>query len=150
MRGRLPSGPDCVDHLPGSDVAKDRVRAILETIAGVRRVGEACDELQIGDPRFRQLRAEALMAAIAAMEPGQAGRPRQTLTPEQLEIIRLKEQLAQKEVELKTAQARAEIAVILPKVVHKADASVTEQAEPEKKTRRRQPSRPTRGKRKST
>jgi hypothetical protein len=107
-------------------------------------------QLQLSDPRFRQLRAAALTGAIAALEPGHAGRPRHTLTPEERDISRLNEELARMEVELKAAQARAEIAVILPNVVHKPDASAAEPPDPEKKTRRRhRPSRPTRGKKKN-
>jgi transposase-like protein len=117
MRGRLPSGPDYVNHLPGSDLARERARVVLETLSGQRRVQEACELLQISEPRFWQLRDEMLTAAVASMEPGQAGRPSQTVTPEQAEIAQLKQQLADKQVELKAAQARAEIAMILPNLL---------------------------------
>src|SRR5262249_52110517 len=42
MRGRTPSGPECVEQLPGSDKARQRVRVILETMTGALRVQEAC------------------------------------------------------------------------------------------------------------
>jgi transposase-like protein len=126
MRGRTPSGPDYVDHLPGSDLARERARVVLETLGGQRRVQEACELLQISEPRFWQLREEMLTAAVASMEPGQAGRPAQTVTPEQAEIARLKQQLADIEVELKTAQARTEIAVILPNVLKPKPAEQTD------------------------
>jgi hypothetical protein len=31
MRGRIPAGPEYVEHLQGSDKAKARLRVILET-----------------------------------------------------------------------------------------------------------------------
>jgi hypothetical protein len=146
MRGRYPSGPDCLNDLPGSGLAKERARAILETITGQRRVQEVCDALHISEQRFRQLRTEMMTASIGSMEPGHAGRPRHTLTPEQMEILQLKQRLADKEVELKAAEARAEIALILPRV--RQDSAAHNSGEPEKKTRPRR--RATPGRRKST
>jgi hypothetical protein len=146
MRGRLPSGPDYVDHLPGSDLAKDRARTILETLSGQRRTLEACALLDISVSRLYQLRLEMLTAAIVSMEPGQAGRPRHTISSDQARIALLEQHQADMEVELKAAEARAEIAVILPQVVHQCDSSQPPQ--PEKKTRRRH--HPAPGKRKNT
>src|SRR5580692_11234471 len=56
MRGRYPSGPEFVDHVSGSVIAKDRARVLLETIAGTCRVKEACTRLGVSEPRFDQLR----------------------------------------------------------------------------------------------
>jgi hypothetical protein len=131
MRGRLPSGPDYVEHLSGSPLAKERSRVILETLGGPKRVLEACAELQISEPRFQQLRLQMLQAAVDSLEPGQAGRPRQTVTPQQAQIAQLQQQLAELQVELRAAQARAELAVVLPRVVHDRNAAASE---PEKKS----------------
>jgi hypothetical protein len=135
MRGRRPSGPAYVEQMPGSELAKQRARGVLETLTGQRRVLDVCEQLNISEPRFQQLRVEALTAAVASMEPGHAGRPRRTVTPEQAEITALKQQVANMEVALKAAEARAEIALILPKAVQ--PPARPDQAEPEKKTRRR-------------
>ncbi len=132
MRGRRPFGPTCVEHVPGSNLAKERARGVFETLSGQRRVTDVCAELQIGDLRFRQLRETLVTAAVASLEPGQPGRPRRTLSPEQVKIAQLEQQLADKELELKAAQARAEIALVLPRAV--------QTPEPEKKTRRRRKS----------
>jgi hypothetical protein len=56
MRGRHPSGPEYVEHLQGSAQAKERLRLILETMTGKRRVQEACQLLKISPQRFEQLR----------------------------------------------------------------------------------------------
>ena len=122
MRGRRPAGPNYVDRLPGSAQARERLRVVLETIAGRRRVTEACAILGVCPQRFHQLRESSLLAAMADLEPGTPGRPPQTPTPAQEEIDALQEQLADKDVELRAAQARAEIAVAMPRVVHEPTA----------------------------
>jgi transposase-like protein len=149
MRGRRPSGTEVVDRQEGSSTAKERVKAVLDTIAGNCRVEEACRRLQISEQRFRQLREEVLAGALAGAEPGKPGRPAQVVTAADEEIRLLKEQLAAMNLELRAAQARAEIALTLPRVVQspgEPEASATEV--PEKKTRGR-PRRPP-GTRKNT
>jgi hypothetical protein len=147
MRGRKPAGPAYVDQLQGSPQAKDRAKVVLETMDGTRRVQEACARLNISEPRFHQLRAVMLQAAVQALEPGTAGRPAQAATPEQEQIADLKEQLAFVEAALKGAQVREEIALGLPRAAQAAQADPTtaepkdRPAAPEKKTRRRPRSR---------
>ena len=128
MRGRRPAGPEYVDKLEGSDQSKQRLRVILETVAGRCTVQEACAQLGLGEVRFNQLRQEALQSALATMEPKPAGRRRMT-TPEQERIEALQQSLADKDTELREAQVREEIVLALPRR--------TLAAPPEKKTRRR-------------
>src|SRR5262249_6175364 len=45
MRGRFPAGPSYVDKLEGSAAAKERLKVVLETLAGQCRVQEACARL---------------------------------------------------------------------------------------------------------
>ncbi len=130
MRGRRPQGTAGVDHLPGSAQAKERLKVVLENLAGTCRTLEACARLGVSEPRFQQLRQRALMASLKRLEPRAAGRPAATASPEAERIRLLEEQLAAKEMELRAALAREEIALTLPRVVHAA-------AEPEKKTRGR-------------
>lgn len=144
MRGRLPAGPEYVDQLPGSELAKERVKVILETLAGTRRVQEACARLGISEPRFHQLRVHGLEAMLTSLEPRSPGRPPKMPTPAEEQIAQLQEQLRDKDIELRAAQARAEIALVLPQVVDKPSV-----AEPEKKTRQQQRRRPA-GKKKNT
>ncbi len=130
MRGRRPAGPEYVDHLPGSDLAKLRLRVVLETIAGTCRVQQACERLGICEQRFHQLREEAMTAALAGLEPGTPGRPARILAPAEQEVHALQEQLADKDLELRAAQARVEIALTVPRVLHQP----VQADEPEKKT----------------
>jgi hypothetical protein len=114
MRGRQPSGPEFVARLDGSEHAKRRVRAVLATLAGTCRVGEACDQLGISEPRFDQIRIEALQAAVTALEPKPTGRPPHVPSEAEVEARQLREKVAELEAALKAALIRTELAVTLP------------------------------------
>jgi hypothetical protein len=116
-RGRPPAGPEVVANVAGSDVAKERVRLILETVAGKMSVADACEKLAISEARFRELRDELLQAAVARLEPKPAGRPRQH-TPEELaRISQLEAQVEHLKVELRASQIREEIALVMPHLI---------------------------------
>ena len=127
MRGRKPAGPEYVDHLTGTEQAKERLKVVLETLAGRCRIQEACQRLGISEPRFHQLRQQVLEAALERLEPQPAGRKPAPRSPEQIRLTTLADELAAKDVELRAAQARAEIALTLPRLAE-------EPAAPEKKT----------------
>lgn len=135
QRGRKPAGVEYVQNLQGSDEAKQRLRVVLETLTGARRVQQACQTLAISETRFHQLRHELLQAALERLERKPAGRPRQAPTPVAVGI--LQEQLAEMTKELEASRLRQEVALILPA----ARAAATE---PEKKTtaRRQRRARP--------
>jgi transposase-like protein len=114
MRGRIAAGPEYVEHLEGSDKAKERVRVILETMQGQCRVQEACERLGICEQRFRQLRETLLQAAVTSVEDRPAGRPRRLEEP--AEVTMLRQQVTQLARELQAAQVREEIALALPQV----------------------------------
>lgn len=142
MRGRRPVGPEYADQLEGSATAKERLKVILGTMAGQCRVIEACERLGISEQRFHQLREEMMEGALKALEPGHAGRPVQTPTLAETQVVALERQLQDKEVELRAAKAREEIALIMPEVKH-------EPVKPEKKTPPRTPQRRRRGRKKN-
>ena len=152
MRGRKPAGPEYAEKLSGSETAKLRAKVILETMMGACRVLEACTRLGISEQRFHQLREEMMTAAVQALEPGHAGRPAHTPTSAEERVVALEQQLVDKDVELRAAKARAEIAVILPDVQHPSPTTKEPGAEgePEKKTPQRPPKRRRRGRKKNT
>jgi hypothetical protein len=126
MRGRYPAGVDFVDKLNGSVPSRNRLKAILSTLAGGLRLQQACRDLAVGPTRFHQLRQQALQAALAALEPRPPGRPsKSTAVAEQ--VIELEQALAEARLQVAQAQLREEIALILPHAA--ADPA-------EKKTRR--------------
>lgn len=132
-RGRRPGGPEQVDRLEGEPEAKRRLRVILETVAGMKSVAKACEELGIGEARFHELRAQALQAAVAGLESGASGRPRKE---EPAESAQVKELLAERKrllFELQVSRTREEIAVALPHVLTREE-DVKPAAPVEKKT----------------
>ncbi|HEV3256859.1 MAG TPA: hypothetical protein VG013_08280 [Gemmataceae bacterium] len=134
MRGRIPAGPEYVEHLAGSDQAKERLRVILETMLGKWRVQEACRRLDICEQRFRQLREEVMQAALASLEDRPSGRPRRPQEPE--ESAALRRQVEQLQRELRAAQVREEIALALPRVNVSVPDSAAGPAATSKKKRR--------------
>lgn len=130
MRGRTPWGPEYVDRLAGSDVAKERLKVVLETLAGTTRVQEACERLGICEQRFHQLRQHVMEAGLAAMEPRSPGRPARSASAEEERIRELEEQLHDKDVELRAAKVREEVAVILPRTLHGTPSESNPEPEP--------------------
>jgi hypothetical protein len=115
MRGRRPSGPEFVTRLDGSELAKTRAEVVLKTLAGVCRVSEACEQLGLSEPRFEQLRVAMLQAGVDRLEPRPAGRPGKEETPEAADLRRALARIAELEAALRAADARIEIARILPR-----------------------------------
>ena len=116
MRGRPPSGPEYVEHLEGSETAKERVKVILQTMAGTCRVQEACQRLGICEQRFEQLRQQILQAALERLEPRPLGRPPRTTTPANARIGELEKEIASLKTQLQLSQTRTEIALVLPNI----------------------------------
>jgi hypothetical protein len=74
MGGRKPHGPSAVERLPGSDLARQRLQVVLETLAGTCRIPQACERLGLSEQRFDQLRTQVLQAGLDSLEPQPAGR----------------------------------------------------------------------------
>jgi hypothetical protein len=113
MRGRHAIGPEIAERAEGSDLACWRMRVVLETIAGSKRVLEACAELGITEQRFETIRQEAIQGGVAALELKPAGRPRKEPADER--IVQLQERIADLEAQLQATRIRAEMATSLPR-----------------------------------
>jgi hypothetical protein len=134
MAGRHPAGPEYVEQLEGSELAKRRLRIVLETLANKCGIGTAAKLLGVTEQRVHQLREEALQAALAELEPKPAGRPRRAATGADPAV--LQEQVLELEKELRAAKVRESIALVFPELVVRPE----DRAEPKKKT----PARPKR------
>lgn len=119
-RGRPPAGPRLVDGLEGSDAAKERLRVVLQTIAGELSVVDACAALSVSEARFHELRAEVLQMALHHLEPKPAGRPSQQQDAQATEVATLKEQIQELKIELRATQIREELAILMPGVLKPA------------------------------
>jgi hypothetical protein len=115
------------------------MRVILETLAGTRRVRDACAELGVCAQRFEELRAAAIRAGIAALELKPAGRPAKEASPAEAEVAGLRGRVAELEAELAAALVQAELATALPRL----GARDTKKAPPRSgRARKPQPPRP--------
>lgn len=112
--GRKPTGPQIVERLEGSPSAKQRLEAILETIAGQLTVPEACARLGISESRFHDLRNQTLQATLNTLEPRRPGRPPKPTSPDQGEIDALKADLDRAHKELAVADVQVRLARIHP------------------------------------
>jgi len=116
---RPQKGPAHVDKLDGSLQAKERLRVVLETIAGTKSVKDACAQLGISESRFDQIRQEALQGALEGLEPGKPGRPAKEVEDTTL-VDELQDKLDEMLVELRVAQTRTEIALTMPHLLKDA------------------------------
>jgi transposase-like protein len=131
-RGRKPTGTNLLEHLEGSERAKARLKAILETLSGERSIPEVCEELGIQESMFHRVRSEVLQTALDRLEPRPLGRPSRPASPQDLLIVELEEEKLHLQLELKAAEVRRELAEKLPRLAKRQNATPT--AGPLKKT----------------
>lgn len=111
--GAKPLGPELVEHLPGSEQAKTRLKTMLRAMHGELTIPEACALLGIHETRFYVQRAETLQAALESLEPRPAGRPRHVVSPQEQRIAELEQQVRELQLDLQAAQIRLEHAQIV-------------------------------------
>ena len=116
-RGRPPSGPKLVEGLEGSELAKQRLKVILQTVAGDLSIPQACTQLNVSEARFHELRAELLQAAVQQLEPKPLGRPAQQVSSEAAQVAALQKQVTELKIDLRAAQIREELALLMPHVL---------------------------------
>ena len=117
-RGRPGKGLGHIDDLYGDDVAKERQKAILQTVSGELSVREAAKRLGLSEARVRTLRAEALQGMLDALEPKPPGRPpKEAERIEPSAVEELEHQIRELKVDLQIARARTELALTMPHVL---------------------------------
>ena len=117
-RGRPPLGVELVNKVDASELAKQRLQAILQTISGELTVAQACERLHLSEARFHELRSAWLQAACGALEPKAAGRPGPQPPDEQeLKIQNLERQITELKIDLRATQIREELALLMPEVL---------------------------------
>jgi len=115
-RGRKPTGAKLVERLEGSQRAKARLKAILETLSGERSIPEVCEELGIQESMFHRVRSEVLQTALDRLEPRPLGRPPLPQLPQDLQAAELEAENLRLQLELKAAEVRRELAENLPRL----------------------------------
>ncbi len=75
---------------------------------------QACQELQINEARFYELRGEALSGALERLEPRRAGRPLSKPVEQDAEIAALKAEMRALRLDLQGSRVREELAIAMP------------------------------------
>ncbi len=121
--GRRPQGAELVDALVGSQHAKSRLKAFLETLSGEVGVNEVCQELGICQSRFFEQRTAWLHESLDLLEPRLPGRPRKeepTISVEEARLLR--QRVQELEVRAAAVEVQAELVRTLPHVVARTAA----------------------------
>ena len=116
-RGRPADSRIIVAHLTGSAQARQRLNLMLQTLKGQVPIPQAAAKLGVGRSYFCLQRQEMLQAALASLEPKPRGRPPLEVSAEQEEIQRLQQQVQALKIDLKAAQIREELALLMPHVL---------------------------------
>ena len=137
-RGRPPTGPSLVEGVECSDLARERLRVVLETLAGTMTVDDACAALRVGPSRFHALRARFLEDAAALFEPRAPGpAPRSGADAETgRELDRLRRENGDLRLAAAAARVREELAIAMPQRLRRG-AVATPKKKMEKKKKRR-------------
>ena len=109
-RGRKPLGIDQIDRVPGSPLAKERLRVILANIAGELTIEDACDALGVEASRLFDLKRRCLEEWVELLELKTPGRKQGARSAEQARIDELEMRIARLELELKAARLQEELA----------------------------------------
>lgn len=115
-RGRPPKGASLVEELSCSELARERLRVVLETLSGTMTIEAACAALDVGPSRFHAMRTRFLAEAAELLEPrspGPAKVPEATESA-RLEVDRLKREVDDLRLQLMAAHLREELALAMP------------------------------------
>ncbi len=115
--GRPPLREAHVDALEGTELEKERLKAILLTLSGKVPVEEACQQLGLRRSRFNELRKEALQAALDGLVPGVPGRPPKATLVDAGVVSDLERELGWLREELELSRVRTEIALVMPEIL---------------------------------
>lgn len=113
-RGRPVKGAELVEDLDGSQAARQRLQIILQTLAGALSIEQACATLRINRSRFHALRGQFLGQAVQLLEPRPPGRQTHPPSEAECQLASLRRQIVQLKLDLKAAQVREEIALVMP------------------------------------
>ena len=113
-RGRPVKGAELVDAVEASNQARERLKLILQTLAGVMTIEQAAAVAGVGRSRFQAMRQQFLARAVDLLEPKPKGHHRPEPTAAEQELARMREELVELKLDLKAAQIREEIALAMP------------------------------------
>lgn len=110
--GRPNKGVAHLQGLPGTQASKLRGMAIWRTMNGELSVTEACEQIGVGPTQFANLREEALLGYLGALQPKPVGRPRLVPLEVQEQLDALQRRVAELEHENHLLKVQAEVAAV--------------------------------------
>ena len=117
--GRRPKGVARIEALEGSEGAKARLKAALETMMGKKTMAEASEEVGLREAMLYVERAQALQGALEALEPKPLGRPRKLEEVDPGELERLREENAALREKLRKLEVKVDFQAALSSVQEK-------------------------------
>jgi transposase-like protein len=119
MRGRHAIGPEIAEQVADSPFEAFRLRLILESFTGEKRVQDICAEMGVCSQMFERLRDKAMRGAARALRPKKAGRPPKSRSAADARIAELEHRIAELKAENQALKVRAELADGLPRLAGK-------------------------------
>lgn len=119
MRGRHAIGPEIAEQVADSPFEALRLRLILESITGQKRVQDVCAEMGVCSQMFERLRERSMRAAARSLRLGHAGRPRKEESAADARVAELEREKAELLAENQALRVRAELAAGLPRLAGK-------------------------------
>ena len=117
---RTTQGADIADNQDGSDLAKAKLKAILQTLSGEKSIPEVCQELGIGDAMFHKLRSRFLEEAVSLLEPRRPGPKPHEESPEEQELRILREKVKELSIKLECSRIQTEVALTMPHLLKRS------------------------------
>lgn len=114
QRGRPTRVDLMIRRMRSSEVAKERVLAVLFNLAGGLSVAEACRRTKGSRTLFRRQRLAFLKSGLAVLEPRPRGRPRKAKPKHLSQLQNLRDRIALLEEDLAFARAREELLRLMP------------------------------------
>ena len=119
-RGRPHQGAELVEKLEEcSDEARQRLKVIVQTLAGEITVEEACEILNISRSAFNKLRTGFIASAVHLLEPKKPGRKKREVSAELIENGKLRAENERLKFQLKAQQLREEIGILMPHLLRR-------------------------------
>jgi len=137
-RGRKPLGVKLVDKLDGSELARKRLKVLLQTLTGEITVSEACEVLGINGAAFYKLRERFLAESVESLEPRKTGRKPKAEEDDAEKIQVLEQEVDVLAYDLHVAKIKAKLASEMPELFENNDMDkyFDEKAEVKKKARK--------------
>lgn len=107
--GRTSQVAPLLEPIEASELARERVKAVLLTLSGQWSVKDALNRLSISRTRFQDLRRRMLKSALCALEPVPLGRPAKAGASRDPERVGLEQEIESLKLDLRLVRTSLEL-----------------------------------------